>query len=64
MMLPLILAPMLIYGIFYAVGFELIGLLMIAVLGILGILFRNPLLEIAERKLIANKYKLGTSFRK
>lgn len=64
MMMPLILAPILIYWLFWYFGLPILGLFAIALLGISGIVFRKPILKNAEQKLIDNKYKLGAGFRK
>jgi len=64
LMMPLIFAPMIVYGIFWAFGLPIVGLGVIALVGILGIIFRKPILHKAEEKLIGNKYILGAGFRK
>lgn len=64
MMLPLMIAPILIYALFAFFDLGILGLCAIALVGVIGIIFRKPILLRAEKKLIEKKYHLSEGFRK
>jgi hypothetical protein len=63
MILPILLMPLLIYWPFAWLGFKWWGIGAIALVGILGILFRPMLLDFVSREFTKRKYKIVTGFR-
>ncbi|MEP5338965.1 MAG: DUF5687 family protein [Algibacter sp.] len=60
--IPIMIVPALIFGIFYAVfNFE-IGCLVMAILGVFGIIFHQKLMKMITRKYLASKYKMINAF--
>ncbi len=60
--IPLMLFPVLIFGVFYAVfNFE-IGCLVIALLGMVGLLFHQKWMKLITNKYLASKYKMINAF--
>lgn len=63
-MIPLLVVPMGLIGIFSLFGAKNIALIILAGLGIVGIVFWKQLLEITEKQFLRRKYALCEGFRK
>lgn len=63
-MIPLLVIPMALVGIFAAFSAINIAFIILAVIGLLGIIFTKQLLEITERQFLKRKYALCKGFRK
>ncbi|GAA3656900.1 DUF5687 family protein [Flavivirga jejuensis] len=60
--IPLMLLPLAIFGIMYAIaGFE-IGCLILGILGIIGIIFHQRLMKVITKKYLESKYKMIDAF--
>jgi len=64
LMLPLLLLPILIYAPFGFSGHVNIGIIILGLLGIVGIIFRNVILNGILHKFEERKYKMAAGFRK
>ena len=62
--IPLLIVPMGLIGIFSLFGAKNIALIILAVLGLAGIIFWKQLLEITEKQFLRRKYALCEGFRK
>lgn len=63
MILPMVIVPYLIFVPFSLIFNTYIGLLALAVTGVIGIIFNEKLTMIAVRRLITHRYEISTSFR-
>lgn len=62
-MIPLLLVPILLVSLFSLFSASHIALVILSVLGLAGILFREPLLKISEKQFLNRKYALCTGYR-
>lgn len=62
--LPVIVVPILIFLPFHQFGFTFFGIIAIGVVGLVGLLFRNPILAFITVFFIKNKPKMLAGFRK
>lgn len=60
---PLVLGPILIYAPFGVLGYSLLGLGMIGLLGITGMIFKNQLIKIIVRQFKSRKYIISSGFK-
>ena len=63
-MIPLLVIPIGLIQLFAIFSATYIALIIIALLGLLGILFREPLLRVIEKQFLRRKYALCDGFRK
>ena len=63
-MIPLLVIPITLVTLFGLFSATHIALIIIALLGLAGILFREPLLKVIEKQFLRRKYALCTGFRK
>jgi hypothetical protein len=63
-MIPLLVVPMGLIGIFSLFSAKHIALIILSVLGLAGIVFWKQLLEITEKQFLRRKYALCEGFRK
>ncbi len=63
-MIPLLLVPILLVKIFALFSADHIALIILSLLGLGGILFRESLIRMTERQFLKRKYALCTGFRK
>jgi hypothetical protein len=63
LMIPSLLFPVLLYLPFSLSGYPLAGIVFLGALGIMGILFQRPLLNLIVRRFIRQKYKIASAFR-
>lgn len=63
-MIPLLLVPILLVNLFALFSASHVGLIILSLLGLAGILFREPLLRVTEKQFLKRKYALCTGFRK
>lgn len=63
-MIPLLVIPMALVGIFAAFSAINIAFIVLAVIGLLGIIFTKQLLEVTEKQFLKRKYALCEGFRK
>lgn len=63
-MIPLVVFPSMLIVIFNLISAIHIALIILTLLGLSGILFREPLLKIIEQQFLRRKYALCTGFRK
>jgi hypothetical protein len=63
LMIPIILLPVLVFTLFNYFGHETIGLLIIAFIGLAGLIFRDYLLSKATDNLLKRKYILNARFK-
>lgn len=63
-MIPLLVVPIGLVGLFNLFSASHIALIIIALIGLAGILFREQLLKIIEQQFLRRKYALCTGFRK
>lgn len=63
-MIPLLIVPVLLMVIFNFFSATRVALIIIALFGFAGILFREPLLRMIEQQFLRRKYALCTGFRK
>lgn len=63
-MIPLLVVPMALVGIFALFSAINIAFIILAVIGLLGIIFTKQLLEITEKQFLKRKYALCEGFRK
>mgnify|MGYP001347555988 CR=1 FL=1 len=63
-LIPLLVVPMLIIGIFSLFSATNIALIILASIGLLGIIFTKQLLEVTEKQFLKRKYELCDGFRK
>lgn len=61
---PIMLVPMLIFGIASAMGAHHIALWIFSILGVTGIIFTKQLITLCEKQLLRRKYALSEGFRK
>ncbi|HEY0652377.1 MAG TPA: DUF5687 family protein [Chryseosolibacter sp.] len=64
MSFPTLLGPYLFYLPFSIFGKPELGIMTIALAGIIGIIFRNKLIDLTTKRLIDRKYKIAAGFRK
>lgn len=63
-MIPLLVVPMVLIAVFSAFDAKHIALIILAVLGLVGIIFSKQLLAITEKQFLRQKYALCEGFRK
>lgn len=63
-LIPLLVVPMLIIGIFSLFSATNIALIILASIGLLGIIFTKQLLKVTEKQFLERKYALCDGFRK
>lgn len=63
-MIPLLVIPIALVGLFSLFSATYIALIIIALMGLAGILFRDALLGVIEKQFLRRKYALCTGFRK
>ena len=63
-MVPLLVIPIALVGLFSLFSATYIALIIIALMGLAGILFRDALLGVIEKQFLRRKYALCTGFRK
>lgn len=63
-MIPLLVVPMALMGIFSLFDAQYIALIILALLGLAGIVFWKQLLEVTEKQFLRRKYALCEGFRK
>lgn len=61
---PLLIIPIMLVNIFNLFAAAHIALIILALMGLAGILFRGPLLKLIERQFLRRKYALCTGYRK
>ncbi|MFW5657506.1 MAG: DUF5687 family protein [Cyclobacteriaceae bacterium] len=64
LMIPLLVVPIFIYLPFGLMGHADVGFAFIATLGVLGILFREKMLDFITRRFISKRYTMAEGFRK
>jgi peptidoglycan/LPS O-acetylase OafA/YrhL len=63
-MIPLLVIPISLISLFALFSATYIALIIIALMGLAGILFRDSLLSVIEKQFLRRKYALCTGFRK
>lgn len=63
-MIPLLLVPIALVKIFALFSADYIALIILSLLGLAGILFRESLIRMTERQFLRRKYALCTGYRK
>ena len=63
LMIPLLVIPILIYLPFSLLGQANIGFALIGALGVLGLLFREKLLDLITQRFIRKRHKMSEGFR-
>ncbi len=63
MVIPLMVAPYVVFLPFALWINDYVGILALAVIGAIGIFFFNPLAELSIRRVMRNKYEISSSFR-
>ena len=61
--LPILFLPMLVMFAFSAIGYVNGGLVVLGLLGLLGIIFREPLLKLCTNQFVKRKYAIAQGFR-
>lgn len=64
MSIPILLGPYLFYMPFSLAGYPVTGILAVAFAGVIGILFRDRLIDMTTKRLMDRKYKIAAGFRK
>jgi hypothetical protein len=61
---PILIAPYVFYLPFSFAGHPIIGLVAIAMAGLIGVIFRNKLIELTAKRLAKRRYVIASNFRK
>ena len=61
--LPFFLMPLLMYLPFSLLNFPTGGFIIIGVMGLIGLVFHKPLMQILEKQFIRKKYGMASGFR-
>lgn len=64
MSIPILLGPYIFYMPFSIAGYPVSGILAVGFAGIIGIVFRDRLIDMTTKRLIDRKYKIAAGFRK
>lgn len=61
--IPIMAIPMILYYCAYALGQPLLGIFLIGLIGLVGFVFHDKLIDVSVALFKKNKYKIGTAFR-